>query len=309
MLETSAGGLVLKPVTGIDTRSENIFLSSEIVRVNYVFRNRGGQDRSAVVAFPMPDRNLFFEGELNSEADDHISHIRDLVITVNGLQAQLKVERKATHGPHDYTALLTRLGIPLAPPIDAVRGPEHPVYLAWQRLRASDKAHLKRLNLISDGLGGGLAAHWQFEETYSWTQTFPAGRDVRVELQYRPAIGFGTSAGHSSLFDPDGRGLRGQYCLKTASLRAVDRMLAAGGQNSPLAQTKINYILRPGRAPRRPIRQFRLVVDKGRAENIVSFCGGVVRRIGPTQYEMRRTNWRPDYDLQVLILSPAPPSS
>jgi Domain of unknown function (DUF4424) len=48
-------------------------------------------------------------------------------------------------------------------------------------------------------------------------------------------------------------------------------------------------------------------VDKGSPDNIVSFCGSGVRKISATQFEMRRTNWRPDRDVRVLILSPPSP--
>lgn len=43
------------------------------------------------------------------------------------------------------------------------------------------------------------------------------------------------------------------------------------------------------------------MVDKGHPANLVSFCAEGVRRIGPTQFEVRRTNWRPDRDLRILI--------
>jgi hypothetical protein len=48
-----------------------------------------------------------------------------------------------------------------------------------------------------------------------------------------------------------------------------------------------------------------LVVDKGVPDNLVSFCGEGVRKIGPTRFEIRRRNWRPDRDLKVLIVKPA----
>jgi hypothetical protein len=49
------------------------------------------------------------------------------------------------------------------------------------------------------------------------------------------------------------------------------------------------------------------VVDKGAAANLVSFCGEGVRKIGPTRFEVRRKNWRPDRDLRILIVEARPP--
>ena len=54
-----------------------------------------------------------------------------------------------------------------------------------------------------------------------------------------------------------------------------------------------------------PIKDFRLVVDKGSPDNLVSFCGQGVRRIGPTQFEMKKSDFTPQQDLAVLILKPA----
>ena len=51
-----------------------------------------------------------------------------------------------------------------------------------------------------------------------------------------------------------------------------------------------------------PIRRFRVVVDKGAPGNLVSFCGEGVRKISPTQFEMRKTDFVPNGNLSVLIL-------
>lgn len=44
------------------------------------------------------------------------------------------------------------------------------------------------------------------------------------------------------------------------------------------------------------------MVDKGKAENIVSFCMSGVKKISPTQFEVRRKNFEPEGDLQILIV-------
>jgi len=55
---------------------------------------------------------------------------------------------------------------------------------------------------------------------------------------------------------------------------------------------------------RAPIGDFRLVVDKGDPRFLVSFCGEGIRRLSPTQFEIRHRNWRPTRDLNVLFLHP-----
>ena len=66
----------------------------------------------------------------------------------------------------------------------------------------------------------------------------------------------------------------------------------------------MSYILTTGAGWRSPIGEFRLVVEKQRPEDLVSFCGEDVSRISPTRFEMRRRNWRPDRNLDVLFLRP-----
>jgi hypothetical protein len=67
----------------------------------------------------------------------------------------------------------------------------------------------------------------------------------------------------------------------------------------------LEYILTTGANWSGPIKNFRLVVDKGAPENLVSFCGQSVRKISPTQFELRASNFVPSSNVSVLILTPA----
>jgi Domain of unknown function (DUF4424) len=142
-----------------------------------VFRNQGRQDESVIVGFPMPDRNMGRDRESDN------SYVRDFVTTVGGRRVETQVERKAmgTYDNRDHTALLTRLGIPIAPPpaINDVERRSGPVYAAWQRLSAADKEQLKRLELVEEE-ADQFRPTWTLKETYYWTQTFPAGRELKI---------------------------------------------------------------------------------------------------------------------------------
>lgn len=56
--ERAAGGLVLTRTDAIDMVSEDLYVSAELVKVRYVFRNRTAADVRTTVAFPMPDDDL-----------------------------------------------------------------------------------------------------------------------------------------------------------------------------------------------------------------------------------------------------------
>ena len=53
--ELGAGGLVLTRNAAIQMRSEDLYISADLVRVKYVFVNRANRDITIHVAFPMPD--------------------------------------------------------------------------------------------------------------------------------------------------------------------------------------------------------------------------------------------------------------
>ena len=69
-------------------------------------------------------------------------------------------------------------------------------------------------------------------------------------------------------------------------------------------EERIAYILKTGANWKGPIRDFRLVVDKGDAKNLVSFCAEGVKKIGPTQFEVRKRDFTPKDDLNILVLKP-----
>ena len=49
-----------------------------------------------------------------------------------------------------------------------------------------------------------------------------------------------------------------------------------------------------------------LTVDKGAAENLVSFCGEEAQKISETQLEVTKSDYTPDGNLSILFLSRRP---
>jgi hypothetical protein len=283
---------------------EDLFVSYNEIRVNYVFKNQGRADESVIVAFPMPDRDL------TKESEGDVAHVRDFVTTVEGQQVQTQVERKALLNGRDVTATLVRHNIPVSPPIvDWPDGqtdpPANPTHEAINRLSRADREALKRAGLIDYEEGGNRYYHlrWTVKETYYWTQTFSAGRELRIAHRYKPGAGSSAGVGleREARNEPFARQMIQEYCVDRAFLSGIDRMVR--DEQYPQSQ-RFGYILKTGANWRSPIRNFRLVVDKGDPSHIVSFCGTGIRKISPTQFELRRTNWRPTQDLRVLIVVP-----
>lgn len=292
--ERVAGGLVLTRSADIDMVSEDLFISAAEVRVRYVFRNRSAKPVETLIAFPMPDRDLSEERQMD------VSYPTGWDNRVDGRPRVTFNDRRAMLGSADHTSRLLKLRVPPDADGDAL-----------DKLSAADQAELVRLGLAEveeydsgKGWERHLAPMWTLKETHGWTETFPPGRDVVVEHRYVPGVGGSVDAAlgfPEFRASPEGKAMIRDYCVDRAFLAGVDRLRRA----SPATpEQRIGYVLTTGGNWRSPIGRFRLVVDKGAPENVVSFCAEGVRKISPTRFETIRTNWRPDRDLKLLIVMP-----
>lgn len=291
--EMAAGGLVLRQTRDIDMVSEDLYVSADEIRVSYVFRNRSPRPVRTLVAFPLPERNLAEMG------DGDVAWPADFRTQVDGRPVRMQVERRAFLNGVEHSALLRELRIPLGG--ENLHGA---VIEALAALPMAQRQRLAQLGLIGDARNA--EPRWTVRETWYWEQVFPPGRNLAVRHRYRP--GAGGTAG-SALANPeyrqgeDGRYQISRYCIDDQFVAALDRLAWRDPDRlGMLVETHLSYILTTGASWRSPIGEFRLVVDKGRPDNLVSFCGEGVRRISPTQFEVRRRNWRPTRDLHVLIL-------
>jgi hypothetical protein len=303
---TGAGGLVLRQTADIDMVSEDLFVSVEQVRVHYVFRNRAPRDVNVTVAFPMPDRDL------SAMRESDVGYPSDFHTEVAGRPVAATLERHVVARGVDRTALLQGLHIPLAPDAE---GTAH-IAAALTALPAAQLERLRGLGLVDVDEydeGHGMERHWvpmwTLRDTWFWQQNFPAGRDLVVDHRYRP--GAGSSAGtplafHDYRNSADGRAEAALYCADADFLASLDRWSHAGGEGAEFGDYRVDYILTTGGNWRSPIGDFRLVVDKGDPRNLLSFCETGVRRISPTQFEVRHHNWRPTRDLHLLIVQHEP---
>ena len=96
-----------------------------------------------------------------------------------------------------------------------------------------------------------------------------------------------------------------RFCVENSWLTALDKQVAkrkTSENPAPYSELWISYVLKSGANWKGPIKDFRLVVDKGKKDSLVSFCGEGVKKISPTQFEVRKTNFEPKDDLNVLIV-------
>ena len=66
----------------------------------------------------------------------------------------------------------------------------------------------------------------------------------------------------------------------------------------------LSYVLRTANSWAGPIGTFRLTLDKGAVENVISLCATEIQKTGPTTFVIEKTDYAPDRDLEILIVAP-----
>ena len=303
----TTGGLEFITNEDIVMESEELFISKEQIRVVYQFRNTGETDQNILVAFPMPDivPNFFSPVAFPMGPDDNLFEFET---TLNGVPIEAELHEYAYAFGVDRTKLLKQLGLPLVP-ISTTASE------ATDALDDETTARLLHLGMVTPDefdAGQGWEKHfwpaWTYKATYTWEGDFPAGETVEVVHTYKPSVG-GT-AGVSFLGEPyenydPATEYKTKYCTDESFLKAVRGTLTNPDEpwSAPFYESWISYILTTGgNWGGGAIGTFRLVVDKGSEDNLVSFCGEGVKKIGPTTFEMVKTDFWPREELNILIL-------
>jgi hypothetical protein len=174
-----------------------------------------------------------------------------------------------------------------------------------QKLPGAAKAELVRLKL-ANVTPDWVEPFWVVKNTYHWQQTFPVGRPLSVEHTYKPIVGgsFFSALGYFS--DPKMLDkYYADYCIDATTRAGLASRLKAlqkrDGDNAMMVQWVVDYVLTTGRNWKGPIGAFRLTLDKGKPDNVISFCMDGVRKTGPTSFVVERRNFEPEKDLSVMI--------
>jgi hypothetical protein len=307
--ELATGGLIFTKNPYVELRKEDLFISTREIRVRYVFFNKSERDITNTVAFPMPD---IVSGDPSSNVvipTDDPENFLGFSTVAAGRAVSARVEQKIFARGIDQTAHLRRFGIPLAPHLESTQA-------ALDTVPREEWSRLIDLGLVEkEEYSTGayphtvtkehLVARWTLKTAYYWQQTFPAQLELVIEHRYKPSVGeiVVTMLGNA---DPALERLneyQQKYCTDADFIDTVTRARRAGHDTyAPFEEMRIEYILTTGANWAGPIGEFRLVIDKGAPENLTSFCGQGVKKIGPTQFEMTKMNFIPQDNLAILIL-------
>lgn len=290
-----AGGLRLTRDAPVELLEEELAISADAVRVEYRFRAADGAGVSTLVAFPLPEFDFAWLGASPVAVD--AGRIEDAVqfrLWVNGRPAATRTEARAFRNGIDLTDLLTGAGLPYR----SLDGAE--IAQALIGLAPPERAALADVDAARWEQGQAWPL-WTTRVAYYWKQHFPPDRDVHIRHTYRPI------AGRFVIADPELRDVdRRQFCIGDAEAAGLRRRLAqtAGGA---LLGVHVRYVLTTAAHWRGPIGRFRLTVDKGAPEALVSLCFDGLKKVAPTAFASEISNFTPTRDLDVLFVQSIAP--
>lgn len=313
MATIGAGGLVFLTSPDIEMTSEDLTVGPDRVRVLYEFTSKADKDQHVLVAFPMPD--ITGDGDFNVMVPtEDPENIFGFETTFNGEPVDAQLHQYVFAVGIEYTEYLKELGVPLNPygretteAINALSDDQHAALL--------ERGLVIPMEYSADPAGKiwqtDYTPVWTLKSTYSWEADFPAGETVEVEHSYTPSVGGTVAVTFLSEpydgYDPAAEYAK-KYCTDESFLKAVKKTLAAPDQpySAPFTESWLSYIWSTGANWSGPIKNFRLTIDKGRPENLVSFCwDGDVKKTSPTTFVMEAADFYPPWnrELEILILN------
>jgi hypothetical protein len=134
--------------------------------------------------------------------------------------------------------------------------------------------------------------------THHWMQTFPAGKTLSVKHEYHPGTG-----GEAQLwFEGAERASKIKtYCIDPDFVKWIDKTNNPE-KGSILSPRYVDYILTTGANWKGPIGQFRLTLQKEKAEDKLSLCATGTKKVDARTFVLEKTNFTPKADLHVMFM-------
>jgi hypothetical protein len=304
--ELSIGGLQFVRTNDVAMESEDLRIALDKVSVRYQFANITNKAVTLTVAFPLPDIDLSEADNIALPSNDPVNFV-DFETKVDGSPAPLTIDQRAMIGDKDVSAQLRQFKLPLLP-------------IGSREIRVADLPATIRTRLVDDGLlmPAGMSDNGRQQYAPGWVtrtsavrqQVFPPARTVVVEHQYRPSVGSSAdtilraSLRRSSALSPEVARYRKEYCVTDAFLAELDKRAGDGqANNAKLQERRISYVLKTGANWAGPIRSFKLTIEAGGSDRLVSFCQGRLKAssAGGTP-EYTAGDFKPDTDLKILVI-------
>ena len=315
----SATGLQFDQTGVVQMLKEDLYISLEKIKVAYVFRHIGDEDLTGEIIFPLPPISLAatFESEFAIPEDQmDKDNLVGFTAKVDGKPVKVKVDRIAVIEPDydenrpqsasydtpgkDITATLKKYGIPTTLRWETASA-------ALKKLPQKAKDDLAAQKIASFEDGGDAYPMWSIIERYHWTQTFAAGKDVKIEHSYDGAFPGGIFIWKKKIEPGDYQAeLVKKYCVDDGTGKAIYKALREQGEGADKSAVGmayyIDYVLTTANTWAGPIGEFKLTLDKGNAKNVISLCIDGIKKTGPTTFVSEKKNFTPKDDLSILLV-------
>jgi hypothetical protein len=313
----AAGGLVLKQSEQISMDREDLYIARDKIRISYTFTNTSDKDIETLVVFPLPDLNLRDEFE-SARGGVNLSKDLKFETRIDGKPAQLDFVEMAFHEGKDVSQILRNYKIPLdgfgeafdiaINTLDPIKQKQLEVLGLVENITASGSSEPE----VTDYSGGRkfstFLPTWTLKYFVTRKQVFAAGKSVNVEHQYVPVQGGSVAyelKPDANVKPEDGGSSQLTYCMDRAFYTAYKKRVKqkkTAERDLNYSMSWVSYVLKSGATWKGPIKDFRMVVDKGNEDTLVSFCAEGVKKISPTQFEVVKKDFEPKKDIDVLFL-------
>lgn len=300
-----AGGIIIGKTDDIAMAKEVLDISYDKIKVDYEFVNESDKDITETIVFPLPS---YMIGAPNPS---YFWTIPDFTVIVDGKPTKFETKVKAVSSMtnKDITNKLRKAGLT-----------DYEI-TSFEENKISQK---KKNSLLKAGLITKECAEnrecellWDCHVTYEWRQTFKAHQKLIVSHTYTPLPGGAVGVCYDSdsndeygtYFEGSRKEIGKRYCIDSKTLDKLDR-LAKDPQNYKdypypcLKAFDVAYILRTANTWKDGIRDFKLIVRKRKAEEIISLCfPGDFKKTTPLTYEVELKNFKPKQDLSIYFVN------
>jgi hypothetical protein len=305
-VELSVGGLVFAQTPDVSVESEEVRITPDVITVRYRLVNQGAQPATVTVAFPLPEIDRSDPDVNYAIPGNDSTNFVDFQTKVDGQPVKFDIRQQALLADKDVTATVRAAGLSLLPvgTTQATMARLSPA--AREKLVAEGVVVANGTNQEGQALYNGT---WLVKTSATRQQVVPPGKPMIIEHRYRASVGisFDTmlrkSVRESQGMAAEFKRYKDEYCIPDGFLRGIDRIAAGEANTMQLQERRISYALKSAANSDAPIKDFRLIIDKGRADRLVSFCADNVKKISATSFEMRARDFTPQRDIKILLIT------
>lgn len=287
------GGVVFEKQDGIKMKTEALYIRPGQIEVRYLFENTTDKDITTQVFFPLPQMpavETFPQGDL--------AHDYEFKLWVNDKPVKYEKNWTILSGETDITALVPILFYTEEEIISEAELDRRVEMLRLKERQPFIDKNILKYDWIVDPARGEVQAwkmtvDWQKQLSYSWQQTFPAGKTVSVRHTYVP------TAMTANI------GIPFSKCIDAESPKYQDFVFIPENErtyswNHLDAQDYVEYILTTANNWQGPIENFNLLVESP-LKSVGCFDGEAF--YGGQYFAVNRSHYTPEWDISVDFIA------